>query len=105
MARGSADHGEQEHGLFLYEESLRVPLIIKQAAGEGAGRRVSTPVQHVDLVPTMLDFAKAPRPGDLRGRSLKPLLEGKSASARRLIYSESLYGHHEFGWSELYDHH
>ena len=37
---GLGDHGEQEHGLFVYDDALRVPLIVKQAAGEGAGRRV-----------------------------------------------------------------
>jgi choline-sulfatase len=99
---GLGDHGEQEHGLFVYEEALRVPLIIKQAAAEGAGRRVDQPVQHVDLVPTLLDFAKAPGPGGLKGRSLKPLLEGpERLSGRRLIYSESLYGRLHFGWQEL----
>src|SRR5205807_7796065 len=56
---GLGDHGEQEHGLFLYEEAVHVPLIVKQAAGVGAGRRVGDLVQHVDLVPTILNLAKA----------------------------------------------
>jgi arylsulfatase A-like enzyme len=64
---GLGEHGEQEHGLFVYEEALRVPLIVKQAAAEGAGRRVKDVVQHVDLVPTLLDLAKAPTPEDCRG--------------------------------------
>ena len=93
---GLGDHGEQEHGLFVYDEALRVPLIIKQAAGEGAGRRVSDPVQHIDLVPTILDLAKAPVPGNLRGRSLKPLLDGTGRLPERLIYSESLFGQLSF---------
>ena len=70
-------HGEQQHGLFVYDDTVRVPLIIKQAAGEGAGRRIRDLVQQVDLVPTILDFVRAPVPGNLRGRSLKPLLEGR----------------------------
>jgi arylsulfatase A-like enzyme/Flp pilus assembly protein TadD len=98
---GLGDHGEQRHGLFLYDDALRVPLIVKQAAGEGAGRRVSDPVQHIDLVPTILDLAKAPLPGNLRGRSLKPLLDGTDHFRERLIYSESLFGRYRFGWSEL----
>ena len=57
---GLGDHGEQEHGLFVYGEAVHVPLIIKQAGGAGAGRRVSDLVQHLDLVPTVLDLAKAP---------------------------------------------
>ena len=98
---GLGDHGEQAHGLFVYEEALHVPLIIKQAGAEGAGRRVADPVQHVDLVPTVLDLAKAPGSGNLSGRSLKPLLERSGRLAPRMIYSESLYAWYHFGWSEL----
>jgi arylsulfatase A-like enzyme/Tfp pilus assembly protein PilF len=98
---GLGDHGEQEHGLFVYEEAVRVPLIVKQAAGEGAGRRVQDVVQHVDLVPTILDLAKAPLPGHLSGQSLKPLLDGTGGLQGRIVYSESLYGLYHFGWSGL----
>src|SRR5205823_1955839 len=66
---GLGDHGEQEHGLFVYDEAIHVPLIIKQEGNAGAGRRVADVVQHIDLVPTMLDLVKAPDPGRLRGRS------------------------------------
>jgi arylsulfatase A-like enzyme len=69
------DHGETGHGLLAYEEVMRVPLIIKRSAGEGAGRRVKELVQHVDLVPTILEMARAPVPDTLDGRSLMPLLE------------------------------
>jgi arylsulfatase A-like enzyme/Tfp pilus assembly protein PilF len=98
---GLGDHGEQEHGLFVYEEDVRVPLIVKQAAGEGAGRRVQDVVQHVDLVPTILDLARAPVPGNLSGQSLKPLLDGTGGLPGRIVYSESLYGLYHFGWSGL----
>ncbi len=73
---GLGDHGEQEHGLFVYDEAIHVPLIIKQESNVGAGRRVADLVQHVDLVPTILDLVKAPGAGGFRGRSLKPVLEG-----------------------------
>jgi len=98
---GLGDHGEQEHGLFVYEEALRVPLIIKQAAGESAGRRVGEVVQHIDLMPTILDFAKAPVPGNLKGRSLKPLLDGTGTFGHRLVYAESGFGRYHFGWAAL----
>ena len=73
---GLGDHGEQEHGLFVYDEAIHVPLIIKQEGNAGAGRRIADLVQHIDLVPTILDLVKAPAAGNLRGRSLKPVLEG-----------------------------
>jgi arylsulfatase A-like enzyme/predicted Zn-dependent protease len=98
---GLGDHGEHEHGLFVYEETVRVPLIVKLAAGQGGGRRVAVPVQHVDILPTILDLAKAPFPDALRGRSLKPLLEGTGTIGQRLIYSESLFAAYHFGWSGL----
>src|SRR5580765_1562287 len=69
---GLGDHGEQEHGLFVYDEAIHVPLIIKQEGNAGAGRRIADLVQHIDLVPTILDLVKAPGGGNLRGRSLKP---------------------------------
>jgi tetratricopeptide (TPR) repeat protein len=98
---GLGDHGEQEHGLFVYEEAIHVPLVIKQEGNVGKGRRVPDLVQHVDLVPTLLDLVKAPAPGNLPGRSLKPLLEGTGLLAPANIYSEALYARYHFGWSEL----
>ncbi len=98
---GLGDHGEQEHGLFIYNEAIHVPLIVKPADGGGAGRRVADVVQLADITPTVLDLVKAPQPGNLRGRSLKPLVEGNTESVPARVYSESLYGHNRFGWTEL----
>src|SRR6185295_7766833 len=98
---GLGDHGEQEHGLFVYDEAIRVPLIIKQESNAGAGRRVADLVQHIDLVPTILDLVKAPVPGNLHGRSLKPLLDGSGRLPDTSVYSEALYSRYHFGWAEL----
>jgi choline-sulfatase len=98
---GLGDHGEQEHGLFVYDEAIHVPLIVKQEGNAGAGRRIADLVQHIDLVPTILDLVKAPGVGSLRGRSLKPVLEGTGKLAPPTIYSEALYARYHFGWSEL----
>ncbi len=98
---GLGDHGEQEHGLFVYDEAIHVPLIIKQEGNAGAGRRIADLVQHIDLVPTILDLVKAPGAGSLRGRSLKPVLEGTGTLPPPTIYSEALYARYHFGWSEL----
>jgi arylsulfatase A-like enzyme/Flp pilus assembly protein TadD len=98
---GLGDHGEQEHGLFVYDEAIHVPLIVKQESNVGAGRRVAAVVQHIDLVPTILDFVKAPVPGGLHGRSLKPVLEDSGTLPPAAVYSEALYARYHFGWSEL----
>jgi arylsulfatase A-like enzyme/predicted Zn-dependent protease len=98
---GLGDHGEQAHGLFLYDEAIHVPLIVKQAGSTDGGRRIRDIVQHVDIAPTILDLAKAPIAGNLRGRSLKPVLEGTGTLAAQAVYSEAPYGRYHFGWSEL----
>jgi arylsulfatase A-like enzyme len=99
---GLGDHGEQGHGLFLYDEAIHVPLIVKQAGGADAGRRVTDLVQQADIVPTVLDLVKAPVPGNLRGRSLKSLADGTdSRPPDQTVYAETLYGRNRFGWSAL----
>jgi choline-sulfatase len=104
---GLGDHGEDEHGIFLYRETIQVPLIIKLPRSREAGRRVTAPVQHIDLVPTVValagpagDSAAAPPRG--RGRSLLPLIEATGPLPAAQIYSESLSPGLHFGWSELY---
>jgi arylsulfatase A-like enzyme/Flp pilus assembly protein TadD len=98
---GLGSHGELTHGLLVYDETVRIPLVVKQAAGEGAGRRVTDVAQHIDLMPTILDLAKAPVPGDLPGQSLKPLLSGSGRMPRRYAYSESLLGRFRLGSTPL----
>ncbi len=100
---GLGDHGELEHGLFLYEATTRVPLIVKMPGRRGAGRRVASPVQHIDLAPTILEAAGASPAAGLKGRSLLSVLEGKDAgTSDASVYAESFYGRYHFGWSELY---
>ncbi len=100
---GLGDHGEQEHGLFLYDETVRVPLIVKMP-GIIEARRVSVPVQHIDLVPTILDLVRAPAPGGMQGRSLRALLEDRDETSLRSTawYGEGMYGYYQFGWAPLY---
>jgi choline-sulfatase len=101
---GLGDHGEQEHGLFLYNNTIHVPLVVKVPANRSAGHRIPDPVQHLDLVPTLLDMVGAEVPPDLAGRSLRPLLEGRQVRSLRAvgIYAEALYSRYHFGWSELH---
>ena len=99
---GLGDHGEQGHGLFLYDEAIHVPLIVKQAGAADAGRRVPDLVQQADIVPTVLDLVKAPVPGNLRGRSLKTLADGTGKRPpEQTVYAETRYGRNRFGWSAL----
>jgi choline-sulfatase len=87
----TADRGERGTGASLDEASLHVPLLVKQPDGKGAGRRVASPVQHIDVLPTVLDLVRAPIPSGLRGRSLRAVLDTADAGVGApLIYAESL---------------
>jgi arylsulfatase A-like enzyme len=76
----TADHGEMlgEHGLYvhgnaLYEETLRVPLLIRTPVP--GNTRSSAPVSLIDIAPTILDAAGVELPAEFKGRSLQPALE------------------------------
>lgn len=99
---GLGDHGEDEHGLFLYRTTIQTPLVIKRAGGRGAGRRVATPVQHVDLAPTLLALTELRADTGRFGRSLVPLLDEGAELPPAPIYAETLSPRYHFGWSELY---
>ena len=90
---GLMDHGEQEHGVLLYRESLQVPLIVKPA-GAREHRQVDSPVALIDVMPTILELAGCPAPRS-RGRSLM------NATPASPIYSESLYARIHLGCGEL----
>jgi arylsulfatase A-like enzyme len=68
------EHGRRGHGKTLHEELLRVPLVVK-APGQQRGRRVAALAQHVDLLPTLADYAGFAVPEGLHGTSLRPLIE------------------------------
>lgn len=97
------DRGDPAAGLTLDDATLRVPLIVKQPDGAGAGRRVAAPVQQIDLVPTLLDLVRAPVPGGLRGRSLRSVLDEEGGTLdREPIYAESLAAAYRFGGHPLF---
>jgi arylsulfatase A-like enzyme len=80
----TADHGEAfgehdkyYHGLNLYDEVVRVPLIIKPPRSSLRGRLIDSQVRNVDIMPTIMDYCGAPIPGDIHGISLRPFMEGK----------------------------
>jgi tetratricopeptide (TPR) repeat protein len=100
---GLGDHIEEEHGLFLYDEVIRVPLLIKLPATRRArgGRRITNPVQHIDLLPTLSAVHRLRAPSALRGRDLSAVLLNRGALAPQGIYAEALYPRYHFGWSEL----
>ena len=86
---GLGDHGEDEHGVLLYREALRVPLIVKLPRNRFAGATVRGPVGLSDVFPTVAALAGFAVPPGLAGRPLTEGLDGipAGASPPRRIYS------------------
>lgn len=88
------DHGEQfyEHGNTshhgLYEELIRIPWAISLPGGATNGRIIDGLVSQVDILPTILDFLQIPVPDACRGKSCRPLIEGRVEPINELIFTE-----------------
>ncbi len=118
------DHGEDEHGIFLYDETIHVPLVIKlpdDAAAEksSGGERIENQVELVDVLPTILQAVGVAVPKEVQGQSLLELMtiRAKQSSAQktaesdagsapqpfrdRPAYSETDYPRLVYGWSSL----
>ncbi len=99
---GLGDHGEQGHGLLLYEQAVRTPLIVKLPRRDGGGRHSDALVEQADIAPTVLDLVGAPTPSKIAGRSLRRVLDSPTATfPDRAVYAESFEPRFLFGWSEL----
>jgi arylsulfatase A-like enzyme len=98
---GLGDHGEEEHGILLHRETLRVPLLVKWPAGASSasrGEANGAPVSLVDIAPTVLELVGVPAPKPLSGISLLAVSDGET---ERRVYGETYYPRLHFGWSEL----
>ncbi len=91
------EHGEQTHGLFAYEATLRVPLVIA-ARGLVEPARDDTAARHVDLLPTVLHLLRRDPPGGLPGRSL---FAEPPPGHDRGSYFEALSASLNLGWAPL----
>jgi choline-sulfatase len=97
---GLGQHGEDEHGMFLYRETIQVPLLVKLPQSSWRGKSISNPTQLVDIFPTIVEQTRSTfHLASLPGTSLLRLVQ--SAPARRL-YSETYYPRFHFGWSDLH---
>ncbi len=114
-------HGESMHGIFLYDETIHVPLVFKLPGELLAGRRVGSQVRLVDVAPTLLSMLSLPLPPTFQGESLVPMMnapgmkaamrkapsstpplkEGHPAPADLPAYAETDYPHRAFGWSSI----
>ena len=115
------EHGEDTHGIFLYDETIHVPLLIKlpfadSAEKHAAGKHIESRVELVDVLPTILQAVGISVPKEVQGESLLAMMratpkpaaaEGATASAApetvpdRPAYAETDYPQQAFGWSSL----
>ena len=91
------EHGEQQHGFFVYDAAVRIPLIV--AGPDVPARAVHEQVRIVDVMPTILDLVGAEVPAAVQGTSLVPM--GRGEPLDLLAFSETWYPRYHYGWSEL----
>jgi tetratricopeptide (TPR) repeat protein len=96
---GLGEHHEDTHGIFLYDSTTHVPLIVKLPNEREAGRTVEGQVRTTDIMPTILSLLGIAAPANLDGDSLEPFLTGVG-TAPRAVFGETEYPL-RFGWAPL----
>ncbi len=98
---GLGQHGEGFHGYFIYDSTVRVPLILRLPFGEFEGRVVGDAVSHVDILPTVLSIVGREVPSEVQGVDLLPLILGRERASPREVYTESYYSLYHYNWAPL----
>src|SRR5437899_3225636 len=95
---GLGEHHEETHGIFLYDSTTHVPLIVKLPRQRNAGKVIEAQVRTLDILPTALDLAGVAASGVLDGKSLTPYFSGDTSD--RVAIGETDYPL-RFGWAPL----
>lgn len=96
------EHGEKTHALFIYDATVRVPLILRYPGELPAGKLYEGPVRSVDIAPTVLAALGLPGSGETQGQDLLPAFRGRVPPPDLPQYSESLLAQVDFGMAPLY---
>jgi len=95
------EHGEKEHGFFVYNSTTHIPMIVKPPAGSGLRPgRVAGPVETVAVAPSLTRLAGMK--DDVQKQFSSPGLFGEKVTTESAAYSESFYAFSSFGWSPLH---
>jgi arylsulfatase A-like enzyme/Tfp pilus assembly protein PilF len=95
------DHGEDEHGMFLYEPVLRIPWIVRLPKSERGGSTVTEQVRAIDLTPTVLDLAGVEGGTRFDGESVAPVMRGRVRRDPPASYADTHFPQLHFGWSMI----
>lgn len=93
-----AEHGKWTHGNSVYNEVLKVPLLMRYPGVIAPGLSVNTSVQNMDVMPTILDWAGLPIPPELQAVSLRGLAQGATERPRD-VFSEQTGEADPKGWA------
>jgi len=95
-------HGEETHGIFLYDETIHIPLVVRLPEAHPATKRVAAKVRLVDIAPTLLEIAAMPVPSQMQGQSLLRIAKSSGGGGGdQPVYSRSDLPQRGFGWSPL----
>lgn len=93
-------HGEETHGIFLYDETIHVPLVLKLPKNQMAGKQIRNRARLLDIAPTVLTVAGLPTPAQMQGQSLMRIALASSQNDEP-AYSRSDLPQQGFGCSLL----
>ena len=93
-------HGEETHGIFLYDETIHVPLVLKLPKNQMAGRQIKNRARLLDIAPTVLAVAGIPIPAQMQGQSLMRVADASSQNDQP-AYSRSELPQQGFGCSVI----
>jgi len=96
---GLGEHHEDTHGIFLYDSTTHVPLLVKLPSGREAGKEVAAQVRTTDIMPTILELLGLPIPQQLDGASLSPFF-ADAEKTPRTVFGQTDYPL-RFGWAPL----
>jgi len=97
---GLGEHREIDHGIFLYDTTIKVPLIFCAPQYLPLDKTVSSQVRLIDIFPTVLDLLKIPVSKEVQGESLIPYVEGREKKDL-VSYIETVHPKEMFSWSDL----
>jgi choline-sulfatase len=102
---GLGEHGEDTHGLFLYDSTLHIPLLLKMPAAANHGTVIDAQVRTTDILPTILSVTGIAAPPELNGESLLPLIANQLIANQSAPSTRELFGETDYplrwGWAPL----